>query len=189
MELYSQFPESTYGFRKCCEAVRAVVPIEEITRRHTDLRMFGGRAWFTGRCPLPDHEASEPSFYIYPPGRWWCYGCSRGGDVIDIEFLCGDYGELWEAMIALAIEYGVELPQRSHSWHRKRERQQPIRDGIEAAKIYIARRRLYRRFFEPLILATEDEQDRAHDAQLFWEMAEHLACHLITNMMGRYRGR
>jgi hypothetical protein len=32
--------------------------------------------------------------------------------VIDLEFFCGDYGELWEAMISLAIEYDVDLPER-----------------------------------------------------------------------------
>lgn len=182
--------DNTYGFRRCCEAVRAAVPIEEIARRYTELEPLGGRAWFTGRCPLPDHEDRTPSFYIYPGeigGRWWCYGCGRGGDVIDLEFRCGAYRELWAAMISLAVDNGVDLPERPRSWHRKLERQQPIRDGIEEAKIHAARRRLYKRYFEPLVLATEDEQDRAHDAQLFWECTAPLAEHLVDNMMGRRR--
>jgi DNA primase len=177
-------PHHTYGFRKCCEAIREAVPIEEVARRYTDLEPFGGRVWFTGRCPLPDHEDKTPSFYTYSPGRFYCYGCGRGGDVVDLEFHCGDYGELWEAMIALSLESGIELPKRSESWYRRQERQKPIRAGIEAAKIHVARRRLYRRFFEPLILATEDEETRAHDAQLFWEMTEPLAERLVATMMG-----
>jgi hypothetical protein len=60
-------PENTYGFRKCCDAVRNAVPIEQIARRYTDLEPLGGQAWFTGRCPLPDHDDRTPSFYIYPP--------------------------------------------------------------------------------------------------------------------------
>jgi DNA primase len=177
-------PHNTYGFRRCCEAVRQAVPIEEVARRYTDLEPLGGRAWFDGRCPLPDHEDKTPSFYIYPPGRFHCYGCGRSGDVVDLEFACGDYGELWEAMISLAVDYNVELPERSPSWQRKQERQKPIRDGIEAAKIYAARRRLYRRFFEPVVLATTDVEDRAHDAQLFWEATAPLAEHLVAIMMG-----
>ena len=90
-------------------------------------------------------------------------------------------------MIALSLEYDVELPKRPESWYRKQERQRPIRDGIEAAKMHVARRRLYRKYFEPLILATTDEEDREHDAQLFWEATEPLAEHLITNMMERQR--
>ena len=180
-------PNNVYSFRRCCEAVRDAVPIEEVARRYTNLEPFGGRAWFTGRCPLPDHEDKSPSFYIYPGDRWWCFGCSRGGDVLDVEYHCGGYNELWEAMMALAMEYGVELPERPQSWHNKQERQSPVRDGIEAAKIHVARRRLYRRFFEPLVLATEDAEDREHDAQLFWEATAPLAKHLAANMMGRQR--
>jgi DNA primase len=187
MGLYNPPPESTYGFRKCCEAVRAAVPIEEIAERYTELRPLGGRAWFDGLCPLPDHGDHDPSFYIYPPGRWWCYGCDRGGDVIDLEFYCGGYGEKWEAMIALAVGYGVELPERPQSWRRKQERQRPVRNAIEEEKVYAARRRLYRRFFEPLVLATQDPEDRAHDAQLFWECTARLAEHLVANMMERQR--
>jgi DNA primase len=178
------FPDKTYGFRRCCEAVRQAVPIEEVARRYTDLESLGGRAWFDGRCPLPDHEDKTPSFYLYPPGRFYCYGCNRGGDVVDLEFACGDYGELWEAMISLALDYNVELPERPRSWRRKQERQQPVRDGIEAAKIHAARRRLYRRFFEPVVLATIDPDDREHDAQLFWEATAPLAEHLVAHMMG-----
>src|ERR671914_265314 len=114
--------DASYGFSKCCQAVRDVVPLEEIAGRYTNLEQFGGNAWFTGRCPLPNHEDKTPSFYIYPPGRYWCYGCSRGGDVVDLEFFCGDYGELWEAMVSLAVEYGVELPDRTERWHQAQER-------------------------------------------------------------------
>ena len=111
-ELYQpSSPDNTYGFRKCCEAIGDVVSIEERARRYTTLKPLWGRAWFTGPCPLRDHEDRDPSFYLYPDG-WHCYGCGRGGDVVDLEFHCGDYGELWEAMIALSLEYGVELPKR-----------------------------------------------------------------------------
>jgi len=190
-QVYSEdASQNTYGFRRCCKGVREAVPVEEIARRYTELKPFGGRAWFTGRCPLPDHEDRTPSFYIYPGeigGRWWCYGCGRGGDVIDLEFLCGAYGELWAAMISLAVDYGVDLPERPGSWHRKHERQRPIRDGIEEAKVYAARRRLYKWCCEPLVLATEDEEDRVHDAQLYWEATAKLAEHLVLNMIGRRR--
>lgn len=34
------------------------------------------------RCPL--HQDTSPSFVIYPDGHWHCFGCGRGGDVIDL---------------------------------------------------------------------------------------------------------
>ncbi len=37
------------------------------------------------RCPLPGHNDSKPSFGTYDNGRKWkCFGCGRGGDVIDL---------------------------------------------------------------------------------------------------------
>ncbi len=127
--------DTSYGFRKCCEAIRDAVPIEEIARRYTDLEPFGCKAWFVGWCAIPDHEDKTASFYIYPPGRFWCYGCSRGGDVVDLEFFCGDYGELWEAMVSLAVEYNVDLPERPRRWFARQERQKPVRDACEEVKV------------------------------------------------------
>jgi hypothetical protein len=157
-------PDTSYGFRKSCEAVRDAVPLEMIARRYTALEPLGGKAWFTGRCPLPDHEDKTPSFYIYPPGRYWCYGCGRGGDVIDLEFLCGDYGELWEAMISLAVEYGVELPQRPQRWHEKEARHARWREEAEKVRANVLRRRLFRLLILPTIDAIENEA--AHEAEL-----------------------
>jgi len=37
------------------------------------------------RCPFPDHEDKNPSFYIHPSGTWWkCFGCGRRGGGIDL---------------------------------------------------------------------------------------------------------
>ena len=162
-----------YSFRKCCEAVRAVVPIEEIARRYTDLKPLGGKAWFTGRCPLPDHPDNDPSFYIYPPGRWWCYGCNRGGDVVDLEFHCGDCGELWEAMIALAVEYSVALPERPPKWHDWQQTKSDIRRAAREARKVVRRERL----FKLLVLSgpefeIEDPDERRRAIKRAWETWE-----------------
>ena len=171
MEVYSQPPESTYWFRKCCEAVRAAVPIEEIARRYTELQPLGGRAWFTGSCPLPDHDDHDPSFYIYPPGRWWCYGCDRGGDVIDLEFHCGVYNELWEAMIALASEYSVELPRRSEKWHHWQRTKLDIHAAAEEVREVVWRERV----FKMLVLSgpefeIEDPKERRATVERAWKV-------------------
>jgi hypothetical protein len=175
-------PHGTYGFRICCEAVRQAVPIEEVARRYTDLEPLGGRAWFDGRCPLPDHEDKTPSFYIYPPGRFHCYGCGRSGDVVDLEFFCRDYGELWEAMISLAVEYGVELPKRPDSWFRKQERQRPVRNAIDRARFDHLRRRVFRWFFEPSLLRIENPDEREAEAVLLWDATEPLAEMMVERL-------
>ena len=43
-----------------------------------------GRYW-RARCPFPDHEDKDPSFFVDPATqRFVCYGCGRRGDVIDL---------------------------------------------------------------------------------------------------------
>jgi hypothetical protein len=145
------------------------VPVEEVARRYTDLEPFGGKAWFMGRCTLPSHEDKTPSFYIYPPGRWWCYGCSRGGDVVDLEFHCGEYGELWEAMISLAVEYGVRLPRRSQRWHEAQERRVTYLDwSYEVIGEELARR-LFKVTVLPFIDAITDPGERQEALERAWE--------------------
>jgi DNA primase len=178
-------PDETYGFRKCCEAVRETVPIEEVAQRYTKLEPLGGEAWFTGRCPHPDHEDRSPSFYIYPPGRFHCYGCGRFGDVVDLEFLCGDYGGLWEAMMALSLRHGVELPKRPESWRLRQQRQKPVREAIDRARFDHLRRRLFRRFFEPSLLRIENSVEREAEAALLWDATAPLATMMVERISER----
>ena len=178
MTLYST-QNNDCGFRRCCRAVRDAVPIEEIARRYTNLEPFGGKAWFTGRCPLPDHEDKTPSFYIYPPDRYWCYECGRGGDVVDLEFHCGDYGELWEAMVSLAVEYDVDLPERPRRWFARQERQKPVRDALEEVKVRHVRRRLYR-LFAPVIERIEDQTERKAEKAQTWHDLRQVAVLVVA---------
>jgi hypothetical protein len=161
--------ETSYSFRKCCEAIRDAVPIEDVARPYTDLEPLGGKAWFIGRCPLPDHEDKTPSFYIYPPGRWWCYGCGRGGDVVDLEFHCGDYGELWEAMVSLAGEYGVELPRRTKRWHEAQERRVTYLNWAYEVIGEELARRVFKVTVLPFIDAIIDPKEREDALTRAWE--------------------
>jgi CHC2 zinc finger len=166
--LTDKSPNASYGFSKCCRAVRDFVPLEDIAGRYTNLKRFGGNAWFTGRCPLPDHEDRTASFYICPSGRWWCYGCSRGGDVVDLEFFCGDYGELWEAMIALAVEYDVALPQRPQRWHEKEARHARWREEADKVRAEVVRRRIFRLLILPAVNRIEKEEERREELMRAW---------------------
>src|SRR5688572_9322411 len=43
-----------------------------------------GKEW-VGRCPLPDHEDKSPSFTVNPEKNvWFCHGCIRGGDCVEL---------------------------------------------------------------------------------------------------------
>jgi hypothetical protein len=153
------------------------------------LRKVGSR--WVGRCPSRDHEDRSPSFTVYSEtNTWFCYGCFRGGDVIELARFVWGYDK-HEAPIAAAHvlhTFGHPIPEKPASWFRKQKRQKPVRDGIEAAIIHVARRRLYKKYFEPIVLASTNEEDRAHDGQLFWELTAPLAEHLVANMTPTSRG-
>ena len=169
------------------EAAKEAVPVidlAELLCGPGGLRKVGER-WVV-QCPLPDHEDRSPSFTVYPEtNSWFCYGCLRGGDVIELARFAWGYEKHEAPMAAAAVllTFGHPIPERPASWFRKQERQKPIRDGIEEAIIYVARRRLYKRFFEPIVLASTNEEDRAHDAQLLWELTAPLAEALVDAMM------
>ena len=183
-------PESRQpaSFRRQLVAAKEDVRIETVAADYSELRLLAGRR-LLGRCVSPDHEDRTPSMTVYTGTQTFkCYGigCGAQGDVIDLVGLA-EGCEPWEAMAHLVTHYGVDLPGRPGSWHRKQDRQKPVRDGIAAARMHVARRRLYRRFFEPLVLDTEDPEDREHDAQAFWEATEPLARHLVSKMIGARR--
>jgi DNA primase len=145
-----------------------------------------GKRW-EARCPLPGHEDRSPSFTVFTEtNSWHCFGaCQRGGDAVDLAAAAWGYGRGEMAMAAanLLHQFGHPIPERPPSWHARQVRQKPIQNGIEAACILAARRRLYRRYFEPLVLSTDNQEDRDHDAQLFWEATLPLAEELVGSRM------
>ena len=129
-----------------------------------------GKEW-VGRCPLPDHEDRSPSFTVNPEKNvWFCHGCLRGGDVVELARLAGRYDER-EAHVAAAyllMEFGHEVPQRPPGWFRKQERQRHTRAAIEETKKNVVRRRLFKHLILPLIDAIEDEEEHAQELERAW---------------------
>ena len=96
------------------QAAREAVPLQVVASRYTELRKIGDK--YVGDCPLPGHPDDGCCFSCNPDGRWRCSECGQDGDVIDLAYHCGDYGERWEAMVALAVDYGVDIPKDPRSW-------------------------------------------------------------------------
>jgi CHC2 zinc finger len=118
------------------------------------------------RCPLPGHEYRSPPFVLYPQtASFFCYGCLRGGDVVELYRLVQGYSER-EAHVAAAnllMEFGHEVPQRPPAWFRKQERQRYTRAAIEETKKSIGRRRLFQHLILPYIDTIEDERNQELD--------------------------
>ena len=129
-----------------------------------------GDEW-VGLCPLPDHEEKTPSFTVNPEKDvFWCFGCLRGGDVVELaRFAWGyDKAEVATAAAMLLMEFGHEVPPRPDSWFRKQERQQPIQHGIEQLLREVKRRRLFRWCVLPVIDAIGDEEERQQELERAW---------------------
>jgi DNA primase len=161
--------------RSNIRAVKAAVPIEQVAQDYGEFRLVGnGR--LVGRCLSPAHEDRTPSKSIYTDTqRFRCYGCGAHGDVIDLLMLAEGMDNTGDALAMFASRYGVALPGRPESWHRKQKRQQPVRNYIDQSRFEHLRRRLFRRFFEPSLQLIEDAKERDEESEILWEATEPLA--------------
>jgi DNA primase len=154
------------------DAAKEAVPVIDLADRLTGpggLRRVG-KEW-AGHCPLPDHEDKTPSFTVSPEKNvFWCFGCLRGGDVVELARLAWEYDQR-DAHIAAADllhEFGHELPERAPAWFRKQERQRHTRDAVEEVRKNILRRRLFKHLILPLIDAIEDEEEHKQELDRAW---------------------
>jgi hypothetical protein len=167
--------EERYGFKRCLAVVKEAVPVIDVANL---LCGPGGlrrvNTHWLGRCPLPDHEDKTPSFAVYPGNNsWWCFGCSRGSDVLDLYQLAHGCSEKWEALVGLAQERGVKLPGRPKGWHEWQKTKTDIHNVAEAARKDIRRRRL----FKCLVLTgpefeIEDYSERRAAVERAWRVFE-----------------
>jgi hypothetical protein len=130
-----------------------------------------GKEW-VGRCPLPDHEDRSPSFTVNADKNvWFCHGCLRGGDVVELARLAWRYDER-EAHVAAAyllIEFGHEVPQRPPAWFRKQERQKPINDVIEETIKGNFRRRTFKYIILPCLQLGDSPTERKDEIAAAWK--------------------
>lgn len=92
--------------REDVEAVRERVRIDEVVGARVQLKTAGVGA-LKGLCPF--HDERSPSFNVRPQvGRYHCFGCGEGGDVIDFVMKV-DGLAFAEAVEYLAGRAGIQL--------------------------------------------------------------------------------
>jgi DNA primase len=160
------------SYTRPIDAAKEAVPIMDLADRLLGpggLRRVG-KEW-AGRCPLPDHEDRSPSFTVNAEKNvFFCHGCLRGGDVVELARLVWGYNER-DAHVAAADllhEFGYEVPQRPPAWFRRQARQRPVRDAVEDAKVRSTQRRLMR-IFAPYVARVENDAERREEANQIWE--------------------
>ena len=118
--------------REDVEAVRERAHIDEIVGQHVTLKSAGVGS-IKGLCPF--HDERSPSFHVRPQvGRYHCFGCGEGGDVIDFVQKVDGLG-FSEAVEYLAGKVGIQLRYEEGGAPRPGEEPGKRRRLIEAHKV------------------------------------------------------
>lgn len=73
--------------------------LEQMLQVRVEQNGYGrGGQRFRSACPFPDHDDSTPSFVIYPDERGYCFGCHKGGDIIDLTRIYFGISDFYEAL-------------------------------------------------------------------------------------------
>jgi len=92
------------SYTRPIDAAKEAVPVIDLADRltvHDGLRRVG-KEW-VGRCPLPHHDDRSPSFTVNPEKNlFFCHGCLRGGDVVELARLAWGYDRR-DAHVAAAL--------------------------------------------------------------------------------------
>lgn len=108
-------------------------PIEEVVGQYVNLKRSGSNLF--GLCPF--HGEKTPSFSVAPgKGIYYCFGCHKGGGVINFEMEIEDLSYP-DAVRALAQRVGMEVPddEEYQSRYRKQERLWAL--AKEAARFFV----------------------------------------------------
>jgi hypothetical protein len=174
---------------KPIEAAKEAVPTIDLADRLCGLGQMRrvGERW-VACCPLPDHEDKTPSFVVYlSSDGWWCYGCNRGGDVVDLARLAWGYPDdgrgAAEAAAFLLMEFGHEVSQRPPSWFRKQERQRSVKDRIDRERTEHVRMLVFRLVWVPW-LRQLPEWVREEATKSAWASSRAIALRLYEQRRG-----
>jgi DNA primase len=111
-EAYTTFDDAKSRILQATDIVALIGQTVRLKRRGRD---------FVGLCPF--HQEKTPSFSVSPSKqRFYCFGCEKGGSVIDFVML-RDRVEFKEALRTLAESAGIELPAFKQTKESVSERQ------------------------------------------------------------------
>lgn len=121
--------------RRVLDQVREAADIVTIVGEHLTLRKVGRN--YVGLCPF--HGEKTPSFNVSrEKGTYYCFGCKRGGDVIDF-IMELEHVQFAEAVERLAQRAGVHLPPASPEAKRRKDEHDQIREVLDAAQAVFVR--------------------------------------------------
>jgi hypothetical protein len=164
------------SFQKPIDAAKEAVTVLELAERLVGKPLRRNGQGYKACCPLPDHDDSTPSFYVYADNErgWTCFGCGRGGDVVNLYALAHSHDHMGEAAGYLLLEFWHPIPQRPPAWTSKQYRQRAVRAAIEQEKIEHIRMLVFRLIWVPW-LRTLPEWVREEAKVSAWERSRNIA--------------
>ena len=88
--------------------------------------------------------------------------------MIDLYYHLHGCTSMWEALVGLSLERGVELPGRSESWHLATRRKSEYRDAAYQVLGNVLKRRLYKTLILPYIDLIEDSEEHERELERSW---------------------
>jgi len=121
--------------RPVLERVREAADIVAVVGEHLTLKKSGRN--YMGLCPF--HGEKTPSFSVSrEKGTYYCFGCKRGGDVIDFVMEL-ERLSFADAVERLADRFGVSLPPASPQAGQRRSEEERLVAVLEAAQAEFCR--------------------------------------------------
>lgn len=108
------------------QTIKERLPIQDVVGWYHKVIYYGSK--WTYLCST--HGDTHPSGTIdIDKGKWYCFGCSRGGDILDMVQICEGI-ELHEAIAKLARHLGLDLTLPKGEANAQNNRREDITDRL-----------------------------------------------------------
>jgi hypothetical protein len=111
---------------------------------------------------------------------FFCHGCLRGGDVVELYRLAEGYDQrqAHTAAAMLLMEFGHTPPERPPSWSAKQYRQAKARKALYEAKAESCQRRMFRHLL-PILQDIQSDTEREEEAEHLWKACRRIGMLLV----------
>ena len=110
------WPERWPERREELAAIKDAIDLPRFIEEMGQTRLESRGRQLVGRCPLPGHADTTPSFVVHPEKHlFYCHGCHRSGDLFTFAMHMLGTTRFGDVVDALAIEAGIARSGQGHA--------------------------------------------------------------------------
>jgi len=96
--------------REIIQVIKEAIPVADVIEQYCEVIVLKGgyRGNWKFRCTLHGQDRNPSGIIYRDEGRWWCFGCNKGGDIFDAVQMF-EWVDLPTAIRKLATQLGIEL--------------------------------------------------------------------------------